>query len=515
MILILITLLCMASRIMFAGRYLEGWDSVDFALALHDYDLTIYQPHFPGYIVYIGLCRIALLVVNNDVHALVLPNVIFGSLTIIPLYFLTASMFSKKAAILTILLYMVNPLCWLQSEKPMPDTTGLFFLILAIQLLYFSLNKINNQKIYLATGSFVMGIALGTKLTFFPFIFALLFILWQFFRNLTSNRLVSNKKAFGEIFLYSIGSLTIGVCVWLLPLILSTGITNLFSVGINFVNGHFADWGGSIGTQNNLLLRIRDIYWSVFVNGLGFWWTDASFMRLVPSAIIGMVFVIFLYSGKTTFREIVIKGKSDRQNHIYFMIALILPYLIWIFLGQNLNKPRHALPLIPFFLILISVGIIRLNLRLPAKAAIIVILLAGFATISTHLIIKNKRSLPTQLQLINYVKDNFNNNSTRIYCWESKRLFEYYEPTWDARRVRNITDLENDLRSSLVTPKFVLCTSKIQGIKNLKEDIDCLKIFEQDRYINNVYNTLTLYSLNDNSQVKLAATNIYHKDTKR
>ena len=213
MILILITFLCMVSRIMFAGRYLAGWDGVDFALALHDYDLTLYQPHFPGYIVYIGLCRIVLLLANNDVQALVLPNVIFGSLTIIPLYFLTVSMFSKKVAILTILLYMVNPLCWLQSESPMPDTTGLFFIILSIQLLYFSLNKIDNQKIYLAAGSFVMGIALGTKLTFFPFIFAFSFILWQIFRNSTSNQLISDKKAGVENLLYSIGSLTVSVSV--------------------------------------------------------------------------------------------------------------------------------------------------------------------------------------------------------------------------------------------------------------------------------------------------------------
>ncbi|MGR3176543.1 MAG: ArnT family glycosyltransferase [Candidatus Anammoxibacter sp.] len=482
----------MASRIMFAGRYLEGWDGVDFALALHDYDLTIYQPHFPGYIVYIGLCRIALLLVNNDVQALVLPNVIFGSLTIIPLYLLTAGMFSKKAAILTILLYMVNPLCWLQSERPMPDATGLFFLILSIQLLYFSLNKITNQKIYLAAGCFVMGIALGTKLTFFPFMFALSFIVWQFFRNLTSSRQISNKEACKETFLYSICSLAIGVCIWLLPLIFSSGITSFLTAGINFVNGHFSDWGGSIGTQNNFLIRIRDIYWDVFVNGLGFWWVDTGYMRIALSLVIAVVLTIFLYSLISGFNR-----RKGEWNNFYFMSVLILPYLIWIFLGQNLDKPRHALPLIPFFLILISVGIIRLNLRLPAKAAIILILLTGFATISTQLIIKNKRFLPTQLQLVNYVKNNFNSNSTRIYCWESKRLFQYYAPAWDVRRVRNIADLDNDLRSSLVIPEFVLCTSKIQGIENLKEDLNFLKKFEQDRYINNVYDTIVLSRLDN------------------
>ena len=262
------------------------------------------------------------------------------------------------------------------------------------------------------------------------------------------------------------------------------------TANFNFVNGHFSAWGGTIGTQNNLVLRIRDLYLNLFVNGLGFWWVDTGFMRIALSLIIAFVSTIFLYSLIYRFT-----GRKCERNNVYFMFVCILPYLIWIFLGQNLSKPRHALPLIPFSLILISVGIMRLNLRLPAKAIIILILFTGFCTISTHLIIKNKRSLPTQLQLINYVKDNFNINSTRIYCWESKRLFEYYAPAWDTRRVKDADDIEKDMQSSLVIPEFVLCTSMIEGIENHNLNLNFLKKFEQERYVNNLYNRLVLYRL--------------------
>jgi hypothetical protein len=55
-ILAVLVVICMATRLMFMGTHLEGWDSIDFALGLHDYDIAHYQPHFPGYPVYMFFC---------------------------------------------------------------------------------------------------------------------------------------------------------------------------------------------------------------------------------------------------------------------------------------------------------------------------------------------------------------------------------------------------------------------------------------------------------------------------
>jgi hypothetical protein len=40
------------------SHYLFGWDSVNFALAMDRWDLTIHQPHPPGYVAYIVLARL-------------------------------------------------------------------------------------------------------------------------------------------------------------------------------------------------------------------------------------------------------------------------------------------------------------------------------------------------------------------------------------------------------------------------------------------------------------------------
>ena len=49
-VLAVLVAICMVSRLLFMGECLEGWDSIDFALGLHDYDIAYYQPHFPGYL---------------------------------------------------------------------------------------------------------------------------------------------------------------------------------------------------------------------------------------------------------------------------------------------------------------------------------------------------------------------------------------------------------------------------------------------------------------------------------
>ncbi len=45
-------------------------------------------------------------------------------------------MFAEKTAILTAILYTINPLCWMQSERPASDTTGTFFILLSIKFLF-------------------------------------------------------------------------------------------------------------------------------------------------------------------------------------------------------------------------------------------------------------------------------------------------------------------------------------------------------------------------------------------
>ena len=52
-------MLTLASRWPYRARMLYNWDAVQFALALTEFDVAKHQPHPPGYLLYVGLGRLA------------------------------------------------------------------------------------------------------------------------------------------------------------------------------------------------------------------------------------------------------------------------------------------------------------------------------------------------------------------------------------------------------------------------------------------------------------------------
>jgi hypothetical protein len=66
---------------------------------------------------------------------------------------------------------------------------------------------------------------------------------------------------------------------------------------------------------------------------------------------------------------------------------------------------------------------------------------------------------------------------------------------WDARRARNIDDLQYDIGASLVTPEIILSTSKVDGINSIVGSSSAVVEFKNNRYFNNPYHKLTLYTI--------------------
>ena len=54
-----LALLTLLSRWPYRARMLYNWDAVQFALALREFDVAKHQPHPPGYLLYVGLGRLA------------------------------------------------------------------------------------------------------------------------------------------------------------------------------------------------------------------------------------------------------------------------------------------------------------------------------------------------------------------------------------------------------------------------------------------------------------------------
>ena len=488
-ILTVLVVISMASRLLFMGTHLEGWDSIDFALGLHDYDIAYYQPHFPGYPVFMSFCWLVHIFTDSDVFALIVPGVVFGSITLVPLFYTARRMFAEKVAWLTVILFILNPLCWLQSEKALSDAVGLFFVIVSAQLLFYASTSRENTLRYLISGSVMLGICLGVRLSYFPFVILWLYTLYFLLRS------DKGKRTIG----YGVFAFIIGICIWLVPLTCYTGLKLLLVNGFNFTFGHFSDWGGSVATSQNVLSRFSDFVWCLFCNGLGFWCYDTSVIRILPSIIMGTGIIFYL-------RYLKYSGFDSKTKFITFYM---LPYFLWVLFGQNLEKPRHVLPLIPVVIICISAGLVRLRHHLCSYSKLIIfshktysiynlfigILIVSMSIISIKLVYTHKNEPVAQIQLLDYVEHNYDGQSTRVYCWETKRLFEYYAPLWDTRRARDIDDLQYDVDSSLDAPEVILSTSKVNGINSIKNSSKIVVEFKNDRYVNNPYHKLTLYDL--------------------
>src|SRR5216684_2738586 len=87
------------TRILFRSHYLYDIDSVNFALALDHFDPTVYQPHPPGYFLYVMLGRLVNGIFNDANAALVAVSIAASAAAVILIYGLTESWFGRRAAL--------------------------------------------------------------------------------------------------------------------------------------------------------------------------------------------------------------------------------------------------------------------------------------------------------------------------------------------------------------------------------------------------------------------------------
>jgi 4-amino-4-deoxy-L-arabinose transferase-like glycosyltransferase len=510
----LLFLVCLLLRLCFSGKYLDSCDSIDFALGLRDYDLSLLQPHFPGYPVYIFISGLFFKLLHNDVWALALPGVLFGSLSVYPLSFLARRLFSEKVATLTAMLYLINPLCWLQAERPTSDALGFFFIMLSAHYLYQALTshartihavpgeahcntairkaiqkKFRVPKVLIRSfaprvwcgdrnlflGSLALGVGLGVRLSYSPFL-----VLW-----IATVFAVRKRPCRIAALVWRLRGLAVGVCLWFLPQIGYTGWCAFFQNGFSFSRGHFTDWGGSVFTSYGLE-RAASFIKSVWVFGLGGWWYDTSCLRLVPSLIIAISFFCF-------FRYY----PFDRRG--WFLGVYGVPYLLWVILGQNVANPRHLLPLMPMLCMMIAYGLCKACER-GCKGVSLVFILSltlCMAVTSLKVVIKYHHDVPAPIQLIRFLERHSNPISSRIYCSNEERFFDYYVPQWDVRTVRNRTELQRDVLSSLETPQQILIVHSPGEIEQFGVTRLPTATFQGNPYADSAREGLLLYTLTE------------------
>src|SRR3989339_1097528 len=127
------------SRFLSCRPLLDGPESVNFALALHQYDLTALQPHLPGFPVYLFFARLFSLVGISDALSLILPGLLSAAFAVFPLFQLTRRCYGITTAYLALVLYTLHPGLWIAAVRPSYHAFLLFPFFFGLRMLLRSL----------------------------------------------------------------------------------------------------------------------------------------------------------------------------------------------------------------------------------------------------------------------------------------------------------------------------------------------------------------------------------------
>jgi hypothetical protein len=129
-------LLGILTRVAFTGQVLYHWDSINFAFSLEHFDVSIGQPHVPGYILYVYLGRLVQPLFGDAQTTFAAISVLSSGLAAAFLYLLGRDMYSRRVGAAASLLLLSSPLFWFYGEIALPHSLDMFAVILIVWLFY-------------------------------------------------------------------------------------------------------------------------------------------------------------------------------------------------------------------------------------------------------------------------------------------------------------------------------------------------------------------------------------------
>jgi hypothetical protein len=294
---------------------------VQFALALKKYDITVHQPHPPGYFLYVMLGRLLNLFINDANTVFVSISLIFSGLTIVAIYYLGKEIYDKKIAILAALIALTSPNLWFHGEVALTYTVEAFFSTL-VALLCWKILKGDHKYIWLS--AVVLGIAGGVRQNTMVFLLPL----WLF----------SVKGVLIRKNILSLGLLVIVCLLWFVPMVWMTG-------GLHAYREAFRE----LWLFNTGHVSIFEKGWATFQI------FSSTFFKFIIYCIgVGVIFLCFAAYSLVRHSHL----RSLDRNKVIFFSSWILPsvfFYLTIFIHPS--NPGYVLILAPALFILTSVSI--------------------------------------------------------------------------------------------------------------------------------------------------------------
>ncbi len=449
-------LLTILTRLPFRSQYLYHWDSVNFALAIEDFDLRSEQPHPPGYILYVWLCRWVNRLLDDPQQTMVALSFLGSALAVVALYFLGRAMFSRRVGLGAAAFLMSSPLFWFYGEIALPHALDAFLVVLCAWLAF----RIHRGEIHLwPLATVVLGIAGGIRPQTLVFLGPLLAF--------------SLRKAGGKRFLAAVALGGLTCLLWFLPLIETAG-------GLKEYMAVLSKFG----------LRYQRTT-SVFL-GAGAWGLNRNLRKLlmytlygwgVPAAFILPILAERFRSG----RWLISREKS------LFLIIWAAPAVLFYAL-IHMGQQGLVFVFLPALMILSAVGLeFLLSVRKPWAMVSMVLVLA--ANVAIYLLAPEYPLGDERLRIINRealartdryygerfdaIRLDFPSESTAIVA-SSWRHVEYYLPEYVVLHFDVGGKWEIDKGEAKVTPQTILSALPADlGLRVGSNQTGALAVFDE------------------------------------
>ncbi len=368
-----------AAHLLFLAPSLEDIDSINFAMALRDFDPAKHQPHPPGYPVYVGLGRVALAVITAvspsmeatraEALALSIWSALGGAIAIVAAWLVFCALDRYRldrvagqvepgrasgeaerswagSPLWAALLLAVAPLFWMTGLRPMSDMPGLAVTLTAQALL---LSAIQGRG-SLVPAALITGLAVGLRSQSVVLTFPLLVLALAF---------VAKRKSGWPTLVRSVAALVVGGMLWAVPLIAASGGVEGYIRALGSQAGEDFGWVNMLW-MNPTPRRLAFALYETFVLP----WASAPL-----AVVIGLL--ALLGAGIMLVRE---------RRGLALLCVAFGPYLVFHLLFQETPFVRYALPLVPAIVWLAACSI-RERPRLGWPIGIALPLYAAFAGI--------------------------------------------------------------------------------------------------------------------------------------
>lgn len=479
----------------YASPFVRTWDEVDFTLALHRYDLLAMQPHFPGYPYFILGGWFINQWLNSPIKALSIFNTLAALSSALPMFLLANRLTrSGMKSLLLPALVLSSPYIWLMSSRPMSECAGMALLWWFLWSIRFAMDRPGSLLRH-GLALLMFGFLMGTRLSFFPYGLALV-PLWHSLWKQGAKGWRRWLRLGGSALVALLFQL-----LWVAGLVLSEGtLTGFWKLSVAFVEGHFSEWGGGvISTPMPLGERIYQLFGH---NLLG--------SALLGDSILIGVLLVSIVAAALYCRRFTAPSMQDNENrrYIFWLVSCAVVYTLWALVGQNIEKPRHIVPVVAPILLLVFAFIIRAADAVQAsrygtrlhKTALttLYILLIGLISIQvfygSQLLKRQAVEEPAVYQLHDYVSSL--QEPLMLFTWEETRVLHYLQADYDHQRIYTYGYFQA-LAGANPDRRVLLTDHVVQGFalqgKSVEEHVKRIAEFKSDPLFDPAYGHVILY----------------------